>query len=50
MEFSIELHTMKSGWSIIYCTHIEGSHVILEKKCISFSEDPVCLRNSADPD
>ena len=28
MEFSIKLHTVKSGWSIVY---IEGSHVIISK-------------------
>ena len=38
MEFSIQLHTIKAGWSIVY---IEGSQVInLKKKnIISFSED-----------
>ena len=28
MEFSINLHTIKSGWSIVY---IEGSQVIISK-------------------
>ena len=39
MEFSIELHTIKSGWSIVY---IEGSLVMISKQyCISFSEDQI---------
>ena len=48
MEFSIKLHTIKSGWSI---ENIEGSQVIISKKyCISFSEDYFVLANSADPE
>ena len=47
MEFSIKLHTIRSGWSIVY---IEGSQVINSNKhFISFSEDFVFV-NSADPD
>ena len=33
MEFSIKLHTIKSGWSIVY---IEGSYVIISKQNIVF--------------
>ena len=48
MEFSIKLHTLKSGWSAVY---IQGSQVISFKKCcISFYEDRFCFANSADPD
>ena len=36
MEFSIKLHTIKSGWSIVY---IEGSQINFQKKILSFSED-----------
>ena len=37
MECSMKLHTIKSGWSILY---IEGSQAIISKKnCISFSGD-----------
>ena len=48
MEFSIKLHTMKSGWSIEY---IEGSHIIISKNkyCISFSEDRLCLSKQCRP-
>ena len=47
MEFSIKLHTIKSGWSIVY---IEGSHVIIKKKnCISFSEDQFCFSKQYRP-
>ena len=45
MEFSINFHTVKSGWSIIY---IKGSKVVISKKCslnIVF-----VLANSVDPD
>ena len=31
MEFPIELHTMKSGWSILY---IEGSQIIISKNIV----------------
>ena len=34
MEFSIQLHTIKSGWSIVY---IEGPQVIVSKKYYIFS-------------
>ena len=47
MEFSIELHTIKSGWSIIY---IEGSQVILEKNVFLSLKIRFVLGNSADPD
>ena len=42
MDFSIKLHTIKSGWSIVY---IEGVPVVISK-------DRFCLSkaNSADPD
>ena len=33
VEFSIKLHTIKSGWSIVY---IEGSQVIISKKILYF--------------
>ena len=37
MEFSIKLHTIESGWSIVY---IKRSQIIIFKnKCISFSDD-----------
>ena len=40
MEFSIKLHTVKPGWSIV---KIEGSQVMISKKyCISFSKDQFC--------
>ena len=48
MEFSIKLHKIKSGWSIVY---IEGAKVIFSKKyCIFFFKDRFVLANSADPD
>ena len=48
MEFSIKLHTTKSGWSIV---HIEESQIIISKKyCISISKNDFVLANSADPD
>ena len=36
--FSLKLHTIKSGWPIVY---IQGSRYSLQKKkyCISFLED-----------
>ena len=41
IEFSIKLHTIKSGWSIVY---IEGSPIIISPNYyISFSEDRFCL-------
>ena len=47
MELSIKLHTIKSGWSIIY---IEGSQVKFPKiKFLSLRNNFV-LANSADPD
>ena len=33
MAFSINLHTIKSGWSIVY---IEGSQVIISKNILHF--------------
>ena len=48
MEFSIKLHSIKSGWSIAY---IEGSHdIISQKVCISFPKTVLVLANCADPD
>ena len=36
MGFSIQLHTINSGWSIVF---IEGSQIIIsEKYCVSASE------------
>ena len=47
MEFSIKLHTIKSGWSIVY---IEGSQVIISKNIIFLSlKINFVLANSADP-
>ena len=37
----IQLHTIRSGWSLVY---IEGPQVILSKKdVISFNEDRICF-------
>ena len=48
MEFSIKLHIIKLGWSILY---IEGSHVIFSKKYgISSLKIDFVLAKSADPD
>ena len=49
MEFSIKLHTIKLGWSIVY---IVGSHVKISPKNISFVFQKVdfVLANSVDPD
>ena len=49
MEFSIKLHTIKSGWLIIYT---EGLQVKISKKKIVFLSLKVyfVLANSADPD
>ena len=49
MEFSTKLHTVKSGWPIVY---IEGSYVIIffKKYCKYFSENQFVLANSVDPD
>ena len=49
MEFSINQHTIKSGWSIIY---IEESQVIISKKKIVFLSLKIDfgLANSANPD
>ena len=48
MEFSIKLHIIKLGWSIVY---IEGSHVIFSKKYgISSLKIDFVSANSADPD
>ena len=49
MEFSIKLHTIKSGWSIVY---IKGSQVIISKKYCFFLSLKIdfVLVNSADPD
>ena len=48
MEFSIKLHTIKSGWSIVY---IEGSQAIISKDILWFSlQIKFVLANSADPD
>ena len=49
MEFSIKLHTIKSGWSIIY---IEGSWVRISKKILYFFPLKIDLvfSSSADPD
>ena len=50
MEFSIEQHTIKSGWSCYSIVYIEGAQVIIsKKKNISMKIDFV-LANSADPD
>ena len=47
MEFSINLHTIKSGWSIVY---IYGSHVIISKNIVFLSlKIGFVLVNSADP-
>ena len=48
MDFPIKLHTVKSGWSIVY---IEGSQVIISKNIafLSLTIDFV-LADSADPD
>ena len=49
MEFSIKLHAINSGWSIVY---IEGSQAIISKNNIvllSLKIDFV-LANHADPD
>ena len=47
MECSIKLDTVKLGWSIVY---IEGSQVIISKKCIIFLSLKMnfVLANSAD--
>ena len=46
MEFSIKLHAIKSGWSIV---NIEGTQIIISKNfCISLNIDFV-IANSADP-
>ena len=50
MEFSITLHTIKSGWSIVY---IEGSRqVIISKEilCFFFLKNHFISANSVDPD
>ena len=48
MEFSIKLHTIESGWSIVY---IEGSQVVISKN-IAFLSPKInlVLANSTDPD
>ena len=50
MEFSIKLHTIKSG--LVHCIYTEGPQVSISKyHCISFFEDPFCFKaNSADSD
>ena len=48
MEFSIQLHTNKSGWSIVY---IERTQVIISPKNIFLSlKITFVAANSADPD
>ena len=47
MDFSITLHTIKSGWSIVY---IEGSHVMIFKKIFISLKFFFVLVNSSDPD
>ena len=48
MEFSLNLHAINSGWSIVY---IEGSQVtISQKSSISLSKYHFVLANSAGPD
>ena len=48
MEFSIKLHTIKSGWYIVY---IEGSQVIISKILYFFLGRSIFyLAKSADPD
>ena len=52
-EFSINLHTKKPGWSLVY---ISGSQVLICKKlfpkkfCIFFPTINFVLANSVDPD
>ena len=45
MEFSIKLHAIKSGWSIVY---IEGLQIIISKNCTSLIINFVS-ENSEDP-
>ena len=49
MEFSIKLHTIETGWLIIY---IEGSQVIISKKKFVFLSLKIIFvfANSADSD
>ena len=48
MEFSIGLHTIKSGWCIVY---YEGLQVIISKNLLLFSlKIHFVLANSEDPD
>ena len=48
MNYSIKLHTIKSGWFIVY---IEGSQVIFSKNIVILSlKIDFFLANRADPD
>ena len=48
MKFSIKLHAIKSGWSIVY---IEGSQVMVSQNIVFLSLNiDFVLANSADSD
>ena len=50
MEFSFKLHTIKSGWSIIYTEGVTSFKLIKNTVFLSLKIDFFVLANSVDPD